>query len=325
MLESESGQIMAAESLVLETPPSFDQEVYKGNNLVPVLDNLVSGLNTEIWFTEGVNFDEWKDKQKESWENLRLEKGSETLSRHEIDYLLTGLLDAYDLSRYIAPAWSDNKLMINFEGTIAVGKTSAIKRLLNFYDFHVIQEDLVNPWLSASIENVDRSEEDQAQVRKETAFGAQLFYRVTKIKAMLETLAKLKQEEGLICMDRSYFVGDDVFINMHKENGNIDEREYGLLEDIKDLFDRYVPPKMFFFLEASPEELEWRKRQRGRDFEEGLDVDFLYWLQEETRQKIREYTDRTGDILIEIETSQLDEKSTSREISHEIEHIYNGA
>ena len=76
--------------------------------------------------------------------------------------------------------------------------------------------------------------------------------------------------------DRSIYEDANIFARALYEQGNLDPRDY---ENYRTLFESMIqylsPPTLMIFLKRSVPKLQERIKQRGRDYEQAIPVDYL--------------------------------------------------
>ena len=200
-------------------------------------------------------------------------------------------------------------LIISIEGNVGAGKSTlidAIQRRLTedgITDIRIMKEP-VDEWLS---------------VRDSKHNILELYYNSPGRYAMpFQTLAAwttmrnlyrehiAHPEAKVIICERSVLTSKLVFERMLFEEGNIDEAEHKVLEELyNDPNDKWMIPTQSIYLEAEPSVCLERIRERGREGEEKIK---LGWL-----ETCQEYHERLWD-----ETGRLPKRVQSRETSNRL-------
>ena len=176
---------------------------------------------------------------------------------------------------------------IAIDGPIGVGKTTLTHLLAQELTARSILEEFEdNPFLREFYRDRDR-----------VAFQTQIYF----------LLARFKQQESLRqpdlfqrAMVSDYlFAKDRIFAYL-----NLNEHELALYEKIYDLLrPQLVQPDLVIYLKAPPEVLLQRLRQRGRDFETLVTLDYLADLLQAYNRFFHHYNETP---FLEIETSDMD-------------------
>ncbi len=148
---------------------------------------------------------------------------------------------------------------IAIEGVIGAGKTSLAKILSRKFHAGVILEKFEeNPFL-------EKFYSDPAKY----AFHTQLYFLMSRYRQQRE-IAQIDLFNSRIIADY-FFVKDRIFAEI-----NLNEDEFGLYDKIYGLIDRDIPrPDLVIYLQAVPELLYKRVRQRDRSFEQEIDYEYI--------------------------------------------------
>jgi deoxyadenosine/deoxycytidine kinase len=161
------------------------------------------------------------------------------------------------------------------EGIIGSGKTKFSKEVGRRLNLRVIEEPagkgegLENPYL-----------EKFYQDPKRYAFGMQIY--LLHLRYIMQRLASDEATgfggwSGAV-LDRS-ISGDRVFAVLHREEGNIDPLDWATYEMAYNFMCRtLLPPTLLIFLDVQPETAFRRMKQRNRQAEVGVPLDYLVKL-----------------------------------------------
>lgn len=158
--------------------------------------------------------------------------------------------------------------MICIEGNIGAGKSTLSKQLAEQMGAQVFYEPTDdNPYL-------DRYYHDPKRYALEMQF-----WLMSKRFEMHEVAIRHIWSTGQsVIMDRSIY-GDWLFAKKNWEDGNIDNAGYESYLHHRDVMTRYLlTPHVMLFLEALPETCMDRIKERGRDCEKTIPLEYLYGL-----------------------------------------------
>jgi deoxyadenosine/deoxycytidine kinase len=176
---------------------------------------------------------------------------------------------------------------IAVEGVIGVGKTSLTKILARHFDGRCVHEPVIeNPFLARFYED-----------RKRFAFQTQLFFLLTRYQQQQELKQPGLFQPVTVC--DYLFAKDRLFATL-----NLDRDELALYNQVYDALDARLPaPDLVVYLQADVEVLIERIRQRGLDFEQGIDPDYLRGLSQLYNDYFFDY--REAPLLV-VQTSGID-------------------
>jgi deoxyadenosine/deoxycytidine kinase len=148
---------------------------------------------------------------------------------------------------------------IAIEGVIGAGKTSLTKVLSNRLHAGVVLEEFEeNPFL----------EKFYADPKK-YAFHTQIYFLMSRYRKQRE-IAQIDLFNSRVITDY-LFVKDRIFAEV-----NLSEEEYSLYDKIYSILAVDVPrPDLVIYLQANPEALYKRIRQRGRVYERDIDFEYI--------------------------------------------------
>lgn len=151
---------------------------------------------------------------------------------------------------------------IAIAGNIGSGKTTLTTMLARHYGwtprFEAVRE---NPYLSDYYKDISR-----------WSFNLEVFFLKERFRDILE----IARSEETIIQDRSIFEGVYVFTANNYAQGNLPQREY---ETYMDLFEQMMSvvkmPDLMIYLRASVPHLVKNIQHRGRDYEQGMQIEYL--------------------------------------------------
>ena len=151
-------------------------------------------------------------------------------------------------------------------GNIGSGKTTLTNMLARHYGWVPRYEPVMeNPYL-----------EDYYHDIKRWAFNLEVYFLKERFKDVLDIVA---HPEQTTIQDRSIFEGVYVFVANNYAQGNLSDRDY---ETFMELFEQMMhlvkEPDLMIYLRASIPHLVANIQKRGREYEQGIQIDYLKGL-----------------------------------------------
>lgn len=159
------------------------------------------------------------------------------------------------------------EMHIAIAGNIGSGKSTLTKLLAKHYGweprFEAVED---NPYLEDYYHDIHR-----------WSFNLEVYF----LKERFRDLIAISQTDHTIIQDRTIFEGVYVFMENNKAMGNLSERDY---ETYMELFDQMISmvrlPDLMIYLRASVPHLVNNIQQRGRDYEQTIQLEYLQNLNE---------------------------------------------
>ena len=156
---------------------------------------------------------------------------------------------------------------IAIAGNIGVGKTTLCKMLSKHYKWSPLYEAVDNnPYLDNFYEDMQR-----------WSFNLQVFFLNSRFRQVQEIIKSKKT----IIQDRTIYEDAYVFAPNLQAMGLMTQRDYDNYLDLFRLMESFVsPPDLLIYLRSDVSALVNKIQNRGRDYEEGIRIDYLKRLNE---------------------------------------------
>ncbi|HUF39044.1 MAG TPA: deoxynucleoside kinase [Anaerolineales bacterium] len=147
-------------------------------------------------------------------------------------------------------------------GNIGVGKSTLVALLCERLAWQPFYEPVAeNPYLSDFYEDM-----------KTWSFHSQVFFLANRLRLHHE----LSRQVASVIQDRSVYEDAEVFARNLRLRGEMSARDYETYTALYRSLSAFLPPPdLVVYLRASPETLFDRIRRRGRDYERGIEPDYL--------------------------------------------------
>ncbi len=154
------------------------------------------------------------------------------------------------------------KMFVIVAGNIGCGKTTLTRNLSERLGWKPMFESVEdNPYLSDFYEDMSR-----------WSFALQIHFLTHRFN----THRMIEKSNFSAIQDRSIYEDANIFARSLYEQGNMSKRDYDNYIGLYKTMIEYInPPSLMIFLRRSVPKLMERIRQRGRDYEQSIPVDYI--------------------------------------------------
>jgi deoxyadenosine/deoxycytidine kinase len=194
---------------------------------------------------------------------------------------------------------------IAIAGNIGSGKSTLTKLLAKHYGWEPRFEAVDhNPYLEDYYRDIHR-----------WSFNLEVYF----LKERFRDLIAISQTDHTIIQDRTIFEGVYVFMENNRAMGNLSDRDY---QTYMELFEQMMSvvrlPDLMIYLRASVPYLVGNIQQRGRDYEQSMQLEYLQNLNERYDDFI--YHKYKGRVMT-VEKDQLDFINRPKDLAQVIDRI----
>ena len=194
---------------------------------------------------------------------------------------------------------------IAIAGNIGSGKSTLTKLLAKHYGWEPRFEAVDhNPYLEDYYHDIQR-----------WSFNLEVYF----LKERFRDLIAISQTDHTIIQDRTIFEGVYVFMENNRAMGNLSDRDY---QTYMELFEQMMSvvrlPDLMIYLRASVPYLVGNIQQRGRDYEQSMQLEYLQNLNERYDDFI--YHKYKGRVMT-VEKDQLDFINRPKDLAQVIDRI----
>lgn len=178
---------------------------------------------------------------------------------------------------------------IGIAGNMGSGKTTLTTMLAEHYGWTPRFEAVsYNPYLADYYSDIPR-----------WSFNLETYFLKERSKDVLE----IGKSSDVIIQDRTIFEGVYIFVANNYAMGNLTDRDYETYMDLFSLMMSFVKlPDLMIYLKCSIPTLVYKIQKRGRDFEQGISIEYLSGLNERYDKWIADYPGR----LLVVDADNLD-------------------
>ena len=178
---------------------------------------------------------------------------------------------------------------IGIAGNIGSGKTTLTRKLAEHYGWTPKYEAVTyNPYLEDYYKDIPR-----------WSYNLETYFLAQRFKDVLE----ISKSKEVIIQDRTLMEGVYIFVANNHEQGNLSDRDYDTYMQLFELMMTMAgTPDLLIYLKSSVPHLVSQIQKRGRDYEQGITLDYLQGLNNHYEKWISNYK---GNILV-VEADDLD-------------------
>ena len=196
-------------------------------------------------------------------------------------------------------------MYIAVAGNIGSGKSTLTQLLARRYGWEPRYESVdSNPYLEDYYRDIHR-----------WSFNLEIYF----LKERFRDLLAIQQADHTIIQDRTIYEGVYVFMANNKAMGNLSDRDF---ETYMELFHQMTsivcPPDLMIYLRASVPHLVGNIQQRGRDYEQTMNLEYLENLNQRYDDFI--YHKYPGRVMT-VEKDELDFLNRPSDLAHIIDRI----
>jgi len=193
---------------------------------------------------------------------------------------------------------------IAIAGNIGSGKSTLTRLLARHYGWEPHYEAVANnPYL-----------EDYYRDIRRWSFNMEVFF----LKERFRDLIAIARASHTVIQDRSIFEGVHVFMENNRDMGNLSDRDYEtFMELYRQMMSVVRLPDLLIYLRASVPHLVGNIQQRGRNYEQAMQLEYLENLNRRYEDFIAGYKGR----LMIIDKDPLDFLNNPRDLALVIDRI----
>ena len=178
---------------------------------------------------------------------------------------------------------------IGIAGNIGSGKTTLTRMLSEHYGWTPQYEAVTyNPYLEDYYKDIQR-----------WSFNLEVYFLTQRFKDLLD----IAESKETVIQDRTVMEGVSIFVENNRAMGNISERDYQAYMELFRVMMRMVRlPDLLIYLRCSVPHLVGQIQKRGRDYEQGISLEYLNGLNDRYEKWIADYK---GKVIV-IDSDNLD-------------------
>ena len=154
---------------------------------------------------------------------------------------------------------------IGIAGNIGCGKTTLTRKLSEHYGWTPRYESVTyNPYLEDYYSDIPR-----------WSFNLEVHFLAQRFKDVLE----IRRSDEVIIQDRTILEGVHIFVENNYRMGNLSDRDFRTYMDLFELMMSLVKePDLLIYIKSSVPHLVSQIQKRGREYEQGISLDYLAGL-----------------------------------------------
>lgn len=178
---------------------------------------------------------------------------------------------------------------IGVAGNIGCGKTTLTRMLAEYYKWTPRYEAVTyNPYLEDYYSDISR-----------WSFNLEVYFLAQRFKDVLD----IAKSRDVIIQDRTIMEGVEIFVANNHKLGNLSDRDFETYMDLFRLMMSLVKePDLLIYIRSSIPHLVSQIQKRGREYEQGISIEYLSGLNELYEDWISRYKGK----LIVIDGDDLD-------------------
>ena len=165
---------------------------------------------------------------------------------------------------------------IGIAGNIGSGKTTLTRMLSEHYGWTPQYEAVTyNPYLEDYYKDIQR-----------WSFNLEVYFLTQRFKDLLD----IAESKETVIQDRTVMEGVSIFVENNRAMGNISERDYQAYMELFRVMMRMVRlPDLLIYLRCSVPHLVGQIQKRGREYEQGISLEYLNGLNDRYEKWIADY------------------------------------
>ena len=178
---------------------------------------------------------------------------------------------------------------IGVAGNIGSGKTTLTRMLAEHYGWTPQFESVTyNPYLEDYYKDIAR-----------WSYNLETYFLAQRFKDLLE----ISKSDQVIIQDRTILEGVYIFVANNKALGNLSDRDFDTYMQLFELMMSMVKlPDLLIYLKSSVPHLVSQIQKRGREYEQGISLEYLSGLNERYESWIASYK---GPLLV-LDVDEMD-------------------
>lgn len=178
---------------------------------------------------------------------------------------------------------------IGVAGNIGCGKTTLTRMLAEYYKWTPRYEAVTyNPYLEDYYSDISR-----------WSFNLEVYFLAQRFKDVLDIV----KSQDVIIQDRTIMEGVEIFVANNHKLGNLTDRDFETYMDLFRLMMSLVKePDLLIYIRSSIPHLVSQIQKRGREYEQGISIEYLSGLNDLYEDWISRYKGK----LIVIDGDDLD-------------------